>query len=326
MNQFHPLFYGYIHLTSLWVFLIPMLISVALLTLLERKTLGYIQLRKGPNLIGPLGLLQPFADGLKLFIKEPLKPSNASTIFYITSPPLFFFLAILLWSITPVNNSNINISLSFLFILTITNLTVYPILGAGWSSNSKWALLGALRAVAQTISYEVSLGLIVIPLVILVGSWGLTSFSSLQSNHIWIIYPCLPLFMLWFISSLAETNRTPFDLAEGESELVSGYNVEYAGAAFALFFIGEYANIIFINILTVVLFLGPYQPHYNAFALIVKSLILIFIFLWVRSSFPRVRYDQLMALMWKNFLPLTLSLLPFYFVLSLVTNAIPPHF
>nr|YP_009545867.1 NADH dehydrogenase subunit 1 [Ophioplinthus brevirima]AYO99659.1 NADH dehydrogenase subunit 1 [Ophioplinthus brevirima] len=316
---------------NLIIFIIPILISVALLTLLERKTLGYIQLRKGPNLIGPLGLLQPFADGLKLFIKENFKPSNSTPIFFLLAPPLFFFIAVLLWSTAPILNSSINLTLSLLFIITFSSLSVYAILGAGWSSNSKYALLGAIRAVAQAISYEVSFGLIILPLIIIVGSWGLFSFSSLQNNNIWIIIPCFPLFIMWFISTLAETNRTPFDLAEGESELVSGYNVEYAGAPFALFFIGEYANIIFINLISVILFLGSYNSlnlisHINILIIITKTLILIFSFLWIRASFPRIRYDQLMNLMWKNFLPLTIAFLVLYFVIIAILNASPPAY
>nr|YP_009545881.1 NADH dehydrogenase subunit 1 [Ophiosteira antarctica]AYO99673.1 NADH dehydrogenase subunit 1 [Ophiosteira antarctica] len=330
INLYNSLIINIINIINLLLFIIPILVSVALLTLLERKTLGYIQLRKGPNLVGPLGLLQPFADGLKLFIKENLKPSNSISLFFILSPPLFFFIAILLWSTAPILNSSINLTLSLLFIITFSSLSVYPVLGAGWASNSKYALLGAIRAVAQTISYEVSFGLIILPLIILVGSWGLYSFSHLQENNIWIILPCFPLFIMWFISSLAETNRTPFDLAEGESELVSGYNVEYAGAPFALFFIGEYANIIFINMITVILFLGPYffsniiNPI-NIIIIVIKIMVLIFSFLWIRASFPRIRYDQLMNLMWKNFLPLTISLLIFYYIITALFNATPPN-
>nr|BDG62542.1 NADH dehydrogenase subunit 1 [Amphiophiura penichra] len=319
-----------INIINLTLFIIPVLLAVALLTLLERKTLGYMQLRKGPNLVGPLGTLQPFADGLKLFIKENFKPSNSAPIFFLMTPLVFFFIAILLWSTAPIANSSLNLTLSLLFIITFSSLSVYAILGAGWSSNSKYALLGSIRAVAQTISYEVSFGLILLPLIIIVGSWGLYSFSSLQNNHIWIIIPCFPLFIMWFVSSLAETNRTPFDLAEGESELVSGYNVEYAGAPFALFFIGEYANIIFINLITVILFLGPFSTQntnilLNVIYIIIKTMILIFSFLWIRASFPRIRYDQLMELMWKNFLPLTIAFLLFYFITTIFHNAIPPH-
>nr|YP_011015311.1 NADH dehydrogenase subunit 1 [Stegophiura sladeni]UFQ25374.1 NADH dehydrogenase subunit 1 [Stegophiura sladeni] len=329
-NLFNNHFLTIVVTLNLALFIIPILLAVALLTLLERKTLSYIQLRKGPNLVGPLGILQPFADGLKLFIKENFKPYNSAPIFFLITPLVFFFIALLLWNTAPIINSSINLTLSLLFIITFSSLSVYAVLGAGWASNSKYALLGAIRAVAQTISYEVSFGLIILPLIIIVGSWGLYSFSSLQETYIWIIIPCLPLFIMWFISSLAETNRTPFDLAEGESELVSGYNVEYAGAPFALFFIGEYANIIFINLITIILFLGPFTTqnsnlHLSVAIIIVKTMFLIFTFLWIRASFPRIRYDQLMELMWKNFLPLTISFLLFYFILTIATNAIPPH-
>nr|YP_025946.1 NADH dehydrogenase subunit 1 [Ophiura luetkenii]AAO65638.1 NADH dehydrogenase subunit 1 [Ophiura luetkenii] len=314
---------------NLILFIIPVLLAVALLTLLERKTLGYMQFRKGPNLVGPLGLLQPFADGMKLFIKENFKPSSSTPIIFILAPPIFFFLSILLWSVAPISSSGLNFTLSLLFVITFSSLSVYSILGAGWASNSKYALLGAIRAVAQTVSYEVSFGLILLPLIFYVGGWGLSNFLFVQSLGIWIIVPCFPLFIMWFISSLAETNRTPFDLAEGESELVSGYNVEYAGAPFALFFIGEYANIIFINLLTAILFLGVVNQSFFLITIItttIKALFLVFVFLWVRASFPRIRYDQLMALMWKAFLPLTISLLITYFLIVIVLNIIPPHY
>nr|YP_009700156.1 NADH dehydrogenase subunit 1 [Ophiura sarsii]QEP94708.1 NADH dehydrogenase subunit 1 [Ophiura sarsii]QHT54205.1 NADH dehydrogenase subunit 1 [Ophiura sarsii]QYF07891.1 NADH dehydrogenase subunit 1 [Ophiura sarsii] len=314
---------------NLILFIIPVLVAVALLTLLERKTLGYMQFRKGPNLVGPLGLLQPFADGMKLFIKENFKPSNSTPLLFAVAPPLFFFLSILIWSVAPIYSSALNFTLSLLFIITFSSLSVYAILGAGWASNSKYALLGALRAVAQTISYEVSFGLILLPLVLFVGGWNLLSFSYAQELGIWILIPCFPLFIMWFISSLAETNRTPFDLAEGESELVSGYNVEYAGAPFALFFIGEYANIIFINLLTVVLFLGTITHNMvlvSFFFTTTKVLFLVFVFLWIRASFPRIRYDQLMGLMWKAFLPMTISLLVFYFLIIILFNNIPLHY
>nr|YP_009545854.1 NADH dehydrogenase subunit 1 [Ophionotus victoriae]AYO99646.1 NADH dehydrogenase subunit 1 [Ophionotus victoriae] len=330
-NIFNHNFNVIILILNLILFIIPVLVAVALLTLLERKTLGYMQFRKGPNLVGPLGLLQPFADGLKLFIKENFMPSSSNPLFFILAPPLFFFLAILLWSVASVNSSGVNITLSLLFIITFSSLSVYAILGAGWASNSKYALLGALRAVAQAISYEVSFGLILLPLIFIVGGWSLFSFSSTQNLGVWLLLPCFPLFVMWFISTLAETNRTPFDLAEGESELVSGYNVEYAGAPFALFFIGEYANIIFINLITTLLFLGTFSEPTNLVAIniifiVSKTMILVFSFLWIRASFPRIRYDQLMNLMWKSFLPLSISLLILYFILIISFLAIPPHY
>nr|AYW52644.1 NADH dehydrogenase subunit 1 [Astrohamma tuberculatum] len=318
-------------LLNLIILIVPVLLSVALLTLLERKVLGFIQFRKGPNLVGPYGILQPFSDGLKLFVKENFSPSSSSTFLYFFSPILFLFISLFLWGVIPLYKSGLNFCLSLLFIITISSLSVYGILGAGWSSNSKYSLLGSVRAVAQVISYEVSFGLILIPLVILVGGWGLSSFLSFQSLGVWIFFPCFPLFLMWYISSLAETNRTPFDLSEGESELVSGYNVEYSGAPFAFFFIGEYANIIFINIISVLLFFGPIcffsgNIFWIIFFLILKSLFFIFSFLWVRSSFPRVRYDQLMMIMWKNFLPLSISFLIFYFFMIFFIYSFPSYY
>nr|YP_009545835.1 NADH dehydrogenase subunit 1 [Gorgonocephalus chilensis]AYO99627.1 NADH dehydrogenase subunit 1 [Gorgonocephalus chilensis] len=324
-------FSTFFSLLNLIVLIVPVLLSVALLTLLERKVLGFIQFRKGPNLVGPLGILQPFADGLKLFIKENFSPSSSSTFLYSFSPLFFLLISLLLWGFVPIYKSGLNFCLSLLFIITLSSLSVYGILGAGWSSNSKYSLLGSVRAVAQVISYEVSFGLILIPLVILVGGWGLNSFFNFQSLGVWLLFPCFPLFIMWYISSLAETNRTPFDLSEGESELVSGYNVEYSGAPFAFFFIGEYANIIFINVISVLLFMSSsYNYFFGIFwfitTIIFKSLLLIFSFLWVRASFPRVRYDQLMMIMWKNFLPISLGLLILYFFLTFLFFGFPSYY
>uniref|UniRef100_A0AAU6PWS9 NADH-ubiquinone oxidoreductase chain 1 n=1 Tax=Ophiotreta durbanensis TaxID=3135534 RepID=A0AAU6PWS9_9ECHI len=298
--------------------LVPVLLAVALLTLLERKVLSYMQFRKGPNLVGPLGVLQPIADGLKLFIKENFKPSSANSLFFFLSPLIFFFVALILWAVVPLCVSSLNFNFSLLFVVALSSLSVYAVLGAGWSSNSKYSLLGSVRGVAQMISYEVSLGLILLPMVLLVGGWSMGFFSVPWCFSIWGFVPCFPLFVMWYISSLAETNRSPFDLAEGESELVSGYNVEYAGAPFALFFIGEYANIIIMNLLSVLLFLGGGSPFSNIYFYVifisVKVVFLVGVFLWVRASFPRVRYDQLMMLMWKGFLPLSIGFLLFYYL------------
>lgn len=309
--------------------IVPILLAVALLTLLERKVIGYMQLRKGPNLVGPLGVLQPIADGLKLFIKENLTPASSSPLLFFLAPGRFFLFAVLLWVRIPVVFSGVKLSLSLLFILAVSRLSAYSILVAGWASNSKYALIGALRGAAQTVSYEVRFGLIILPLVLLVGSWSLYFFSRSQS-FVLLLLPCFPLFIMWYISTLAETSRAPFDLPEGESELVSGYNVEYAGAPFALFFIGEYANIILMNLLSCVLFLGGGAPFSfflgQVLIVVIKTCLLVFSFLWVRSSFPRVRYDQLMMLMWKGFLPLSVSLLFFFILVAFFLQGLAPYF
>nr|QIT06513.1 NADH dehydrogenase subunit 1 [Holothuria fuscocinerea] len=303
------------------VFLVPILLAVAFLTLVERKVLGYMQFRKGPNVVGPYGILQPFADALKLFIKETLKPSTASPYLFFFSPLLFLTLALILWSLIPMPYPLINLKLSLLLILGLSSLAVYSILGSGWASNSKYSLLGGIRAVAQTISYEISLGLILLSILLWVGSFSIIDILSLQENC-WTLLPLAPLAIMWFVSTLAETNRAPFDLTEGESELVSGYNVEYAGGPFALFFIAEYSNIIFMNTLSAVLFLGGSSPIYEIpiiaqGILAIKVILLVFLFLWVRASYPRFRYDQLMHLTWKNYLPLTLG--TFSMTLAIIT-------
>nr|YP_009971641.1 NADH dehydrogenase subunit 1 [Colochirus quadrangularis]QNG57236.1 NADH dehydrogenase subunit 1 [Colochirus quadrangularis]QQY85571.1 NADH dehydrogenase subunit 1 [Colochirus quadrangularis] len=302
-----------IYITNALIFIIPILISVAFLTLVERKILGYSQFRKGPNIVGPYGILQPFADAIKLFTKETLKPSTASPFLFLFAPFLFLTLSIILWSIAPLPNTITNINLSILLILGISSLSVYSILGSGWASNSKYSLIGGIRAVAQTISYEISLSLILLSIILWINSFSLTDINEIQ-NNIWISVPFFPLLLMWLVSSLAETNRAPFDLTEGESELVSGYNVEYAGGPFALFFIAEYTNIIFINLFSTIIFLGGSNPInnipiINSLIIALKTTILIFWFVWVRASFPRFRYDQLMHLTWKNYLPLSIGIL-----------------
>nr|AFX67651.1 NADH dehydrogenase subunit 1 [Chilatherina fasciata] len=304
------------------------LLAVALLTLVERKVLGYMQLRKGPNVVGPYGLLQPVADGLKLFMKEPVRPSTASSLMFLLAPILALTLALTLWAPMPLPSPMADMTLGVLFILAISSLTVYTILGSGWASNSKYALIGALRAVAQTISYEVSLGLILLSTIIFAGGFTLQTFNIAQET-IWMIIPAWPLAAMWYISTLAETNRAPFDLTEGESELVSGFNVEYAGGPFALFFLAEYANILLMNTLSAILFLGTslifYTPEISTILLMIKATLLSTVFLWVRASYPRFRYDQLMHLTWKNFLPLTLAMVIWHFALSLALAGLPPH-
>nr|YP_001661433.1 NADH dehydrogenase subunit 1 [Eremitalpa granti]CAP17681.1 NADH dehydrogenase subunit 1 [Eremitalpa granti] len=308
--------------------IIPILLAVAFLTLIERKVLGYMQLRKGPNIVGPYGLLQPIADAMKLFTKEPLRPQTSSILMFILAPILALTLALTMWIPLPMPTSLININLSLLFILATSSLAVYSILWSGWASNSKYALIGALRRVAQTISYEVSLAIILLSVMLLNGSFSLASLIQTQ-EHIWLIFPTWPLAMMWFISTLAETNRAPFDLTEGESELVSGFNVEYAAGPFALFFLAEYANIILMNALTTTLFLGAYHspliPEAYTTNFMIKTLLLTISFLWVRASYPRFRYDQLMHLLWKNFLPLTLALCMLYVSIPVMMASIPPQ-
>nr|AFO20027.1 NADH dehydrogenase subunit 1 [Ursus arctos]AFO20053.1 NADH dehydrogenase subunit 1 [Ursus maritimus]AFO20040.1 NADH dehydrogenase subunit 1 [Ursus arctos]AFO20066.1 NADH dehydrogenase subunit 1 [Ursus maritimus]AFO20079.1 NADH dehydrogenase subunit 1 [Ursus maritimus] len=307
---------------------VPILLAVAFLTLVERKVLGYMQLRKGPNIVGPYGLLQPIADATKLFTKEPLRPLTSSTTMFIMAPILALTLALTMWVPLPMPYPLVNMNLGVLFMLAMSSLAVYSILWSGWASNSKYALIGALRAVAQTISYEVTLAIILLSVLLMNGSFTLSTLITTQ-EHLWLIFPTWPLAMMWFISTLAETNRAPFDLAEGESELVSGFNVEYAAGPFALFFLAEYTNIIMMNALTTILFFGafhnPYMPELYTVNFTVKTLLLTASFLWIRASYPRFRYDQLMHLLWKNFLPLTLALCMWHVTLPIITASIPPQ-
>ena len=299
--------------------MIPVLISVAYLTLAERKVIGWMQLRKGPNVVGPFGLLQPFADALKLLTKETIIPSGANPVLFLIAPALTFVLAIIAWAVIPFDDGWVlaDINVGVLYLFAISSLGVYGIIVAGWASNSKYAFLGALRSAAQMVSYEVSIGFVIMTVLLCVGSLNLSDIVKSQAGGFWNWYflPLLPMFVIFVISALAETNRAPFDLPEAEAELVSGYNVEYSAMAFALFFLGEYANMILMSGMTSVLFLGGWLPPVDAapftwvpgplwFAL--KIAALLFIFLWVRATFPRYRYDQLMRLGWKVFLPLSL--------------------
>nr|YP_009516256.1 NADH dehydrogenase subunit 1 [Proechimys hoplomyoides]ASU92959.1 NADH dehydrogenase subunit 1 [Proechimys hoplomyoides] len=316
------------YLINFILMVIPIILAMAFLTLMERKVLGYMQLRKGPNTVGPYGILQPIADALKLFIKEPLHPSTSSMLLFTIAPSLALTLAMSMWIPIPMPYALINMNLGALFILATSSLAVYSILWSGWASNSKYALFGALRAVAQTISYEVTLAIILLSILLLNGTFTLSTLMMTQKN-IWLILPTWPLAMMWFVSTLAETNRAPFDLTEGESELVSGFNVEYAAGPFALFFMAEYMNILLMNALTSIIFLNSMvtviSPELHTMSFMMKTLALTALFLWVRASYPRFRYDQLMHLLWKNFLPLTLALCMWHISMPIFLSSIPPQ-
>nr|QWZ46374.1 NADH dehydrogenase subunit 1 [Pelecyphorus foveolatus] len=294
---------------SMLMLLIFVLVGVAFLTLLERKVLGYIQIRKGPNKVGFMGILQPFSDAIKLFTKEQTFPYMSNFNIYYLSPVVNFFISLLLWMMMPFVSVYLNFNLSLLFFLSVSSLGVYTIMMAGWSSNSNYSLLGSLRSVAQTISYEVSLALILMSFIFLTLSLNLIDFMKFQ-GYIWFLFLCLPLCLMWVISSLAETNRTPFDFAEGESELVSGFNVEYSSGTFAMIFLAEYASILFMSMICVMIFLGG---DLNSFLFYVKLVFVGFLWLWVRGTLPRFRYDKLMYLAWKSFLPCSLHYLILFF-------------
>lgn len=301
---------------KIFLIIFPLLISIAYLTFFERKVIGSMQLRKGPNVVGPFGLLQPIADGLKLLSKETIFPDNSNKFLFILSPIITFVLALIAWAVIPIDYKVVlaDINVGIMYIFAVSSLGVYGIIVAGWSSNSRYAFLGSLRSAAQMISYEVSIGLIIISILLTAGSLNLSSIV-LSQEKVWYIVPHFPMFVIFFISTLAETNRAPFDLPEAESELVAGYNVEYSSMSFGLFFLGEYGNMILMSSMSTILFLGGWLPpiQNEFFNLIpgfiwflVKVAFLLFIFLWVRATLPRYRYDQLMSLGWKLFLPLSL--------------------
>ena len=301
---------------QVFIVIIPLLIGVAYLNLAERRVIGFMQLRKGPNVVGPFGLLQPFADALKLLSKETILPAGADKVTFVIAPMLTFVLALVAWAVIPFGESLViaDINVGILYLFAVSSLGVYGIIMAGWASNSKYAFLGALRSAAQMVSYEVSMGLVIITVLLCVGSLNLSDIIEAQRT-VWFALPLFPMFIVFFISTLAETNRAPFDLPEGESELVAGYFVEYSSMSFALFFLGEYANMILMSAMTTILFLGGWLPPFDIYPLniipgpiwfILKICFVLFVFLWMRATTPRYRYDQLMRLGWKVFLPFSL--------------------
>ncbi len=296
--------------------MVPLLISVAYMTYAERKILAAMQLRVGPNVVGPFGLMQPFADALKMLMKETVVPTGANRALFLLAPVLTFVLAMIAWAVIPMGDgwaiADINVGVLYLF--AISSLGVYGIIIAGWASNSKYAFLGALRSAAQMVSYEVSMGLVIVCVLLCVGSLNLNDIVRAQ-RHVWFCIPLLPMFVVFFISALAETNRAPFDLAEGESEIVAGFMVEYSSMSYGLFFLGEYANMFLMAAMTSILFMGGWQAPFGIAPFtwvpgtvwfLLKIAFVMFMFVWVRATFPRFRYDQLMRLGWKVFLPLSL--------------------
>jgi NADH-quinone oxidoreductase subunit H len=293
------------------------LFCVAYLTYAERKVLAAMQLRMGPNVVGPFGLFQPIADGLKLLTKETVIPSGANRILFVAAPMLTFILSLIAWAVIPFGAGMViaDINVGILYLFAISSLGVYGIVVAGWASNSKYAFLGALRSAAQMVSYEVSIGFVIVTVLLCAGSMNISKIVEAQKT-VWFFIPLFPMFILFFISGLAETNRTPFDLVEGESELVAGYFVEYSSMTFALFYLGEYANMILISAMTAILFLGGWLPPFDIAPFnwipgpvwfFAKTCLGLFVFLWARATLPRYRYDQLMRLGWKVFLPFSLA-------------------
>lgn len=313
--------------------LVPLLLAVAYLTYAERKVIAAMQLRKGPNVVGPFGLLQPFADGIKLLLKEVVIPSGANKAVFLLAPLVTFTLALVAWAVIPFDAgvvlSNINVGILYLF--AISSLGVYGVIMAGWASNSRYAFLGALRSAAQMVSYEVAIGFVIITVLLCAGSLNVSEIVLAQKN-VWFAVPLFPMFVIFFVSGLAETSRLPFDLPEAEAELVAGYNVEYSSMAFALFFLGEYANMILMSAMTTILFLGGWLPPFDVAPFnwipgpvwfLAKLGVVLFFFLWIRATFPRYRYDQLMRLGWKVFLPISLAAVIVTAGALMVTGLVP---
>jgi NADH-quinone oxidoreductase subunit H len=320
-----------ISLIKILIIIVPLLISVAYFTLAERKILGAIQRRRGPNVVGVYGLLQPLSDGFKLLVKETVIPSNANKFIFIISPIITFVISLMGYAIIPYDKysmlSEVNVGVLYLF--AVSSLGVYGIIMSGWSSNSKYAFLGALRSAAQMVSYEVSIGFIIVTIVICCGSFNLQTIVECQKN-VWFLIPFFPLWLMFFVSALAETNRHPFDLPEAEAELVSGYNVEYSAMGFALFSLGEYANMLLMSSLNVILFFGGWLPPFAALSFIpgaiwfgIKISFFVILFVWMRAALPRYRYDQLMGLGWKVFLPISLGYLMLTFFTLISFNMMP---
>nr|AGH09476.1 NADH dehydrogenase subunit I [Amynthas sp. 6 JS-2012] len=300
--------------TSILLSLVLALVAMAFYTLMERKFLGYFHLRKGPNKVGLMGIPQPFSDAIKLFVKEQAKPTPSNKSPFMVAPTMALILALMMWAIYPHSHQSYFLQFSVLYFLCVSSMNVYATFMAGWSSNSKYALLGALRGVAQTISYEVSMSLIMLSALVLIMTMDFTKMTS----YSWILMMMMPLTITWFITNLAETNRTPFDFAEGESELVSGFNIEYSGGLFAMIFMAEYMNILVMSLFTSIIFMSMPNMFMSDMVMLMKTLLLATLFVWVRATFPRMRYDHLMNLTWKSFLPLSLTCLMLVFPIMLL--------
>jgi NADH-quinone oxidoreductase subunit H len=323
--------YILISFLKILIIIVPLLISVAYFTLAERKILGAIQRRRGPNVVGVYGLLQPLSDGFKLLVKETVLPSNANKFIFIIAPIITFVISLMGWAIIPFDKYSVlaEVNVGVLYLFAVSSLGVYGIIMSGWASNSKYAFLGALRSAAQMVSYEVSIGFIIVTIVVCCGSFNLQTIIESQKN-VWFIVPFFPLFLMFFTSALAETNRHPFDLPEAEAELVSGYNVEYSAMGFALFSLGEYANMLLMSSLNVILFFGGWLPPLNILGFIpgsfwfgLKICFFVVLYIWIRAALPRYRYDQLMRLGWKVFLPISLTYLMLTFSILVSFNMMP---